>query len=177
MSRIGKQPIQIPKTVLATLDGNMLRMKGPRGEVSRLFKRDIKISINDGEIRLEPIRHTLFSKALWGTYASHIKNMALGTAQGFEKKLIIEGVGFRAEVSQKKLVLQVGFSHPVEVKIPEGITLTAEKNVLTIQGADKELVGQFAAYIRSIKKPEPYKGKGIKYKDEIIRRKQGKKAS
>jgi len=117
-----------------------------------------------------------FTKALWGTYASHIKNMIKGVNDGFEKKLILEGVGYKSQVSGNKLVLALGFSHPVEVEIPAGLTIKAEKNILTTSGIDKELVGAFSAKVRALKKPEPYKGKGFRYSDEVIRRKQGKKS-
>ena len=177
MSRIGKQEIQIPKGVEVKKDGALLTVKGPKGSLTKTFRDDIEIKIEDGKITFSPKRNDKFSRALWGTYASHIKNMVKGVNDGFEKKLILEGVGYKSEVKGDKLVLALGFSHPVVIKIPEGITATAEKNNITITGIDKELVGSFTAAIRALKKPEPYKGKGMRYHDEVIRRKQGKKTA
>jgi len=139
------------------------------------FRDDIDIKIADKKINLNVKRNDKFSKSLWGTYASHIKNMIQGVQTPYSKKLILEGVGFKSEVKGKELVFALGFSHPVVVQIPEGITATAEKNNLTFTGIDKELVGSFTAAIRALKKPEPYKGKGMRYENEVIRRKQGKK--
>jgi len=176
MSRVGKQIIIIPeKTQVIKNDGNLV-VKGPLGELARDFKSNINININDNEITLEPADDTQSSKVLWGTYASHIKNMVQGVNTQYEKKLIVEGVGFRVELKGNELVLNIGFSHPVNVIVPEGISVVVEKNNITISGIDKELVGQFAAKIKSLKKPEPYKGKGIRYEGEVIRRKQGKKS-
>ena len=124
-----------------------------------------------------PAKKTLFSQALWGTVASHIRNMIEGVNKPFEKRLIIEGVGYRAEISENNIVLAIGFSHPVIVPIPEGVEVTVQKNTITVSGINKEAVGHFTALVRSYKKPEPYKGKGIRYEDEIVRRKQGKKAT
>ena len=146
--------------------------------MSRSFKDDVVlISVENGTIAFEKQVDTVFSRALIGTYASHIKNMLTGVTAGFEKKLIVEGVGFRSEVKGKNLEMALGFSHPVIMEIPEGITATAEKNLITVSGTDKEQTMQFAAQIRAKKKPEPYKGKGIRYEGEIIRRKQGKKSA
>jgi len=176
MSRVGKQIITIPEKTNVTKDGGFVTVKGPLGELSRGFKKDVEITIGeDGKISLKPTTDTPLSRALWGTYASHIINMINGVNKPYEKKLIVEGVGFRSAVAGKILTLNVGFSHEVTVDIPEGLTVTAEKNTITISGIDKELVGQFSASVRAVKKPEPYKGKGIRYSDEVIRRKQGKK--
>ena len=160
----------------AQFSAGTLSVKGPKGTLTRDFRPEIKISISENLISLVPVRETNENRALWGTYASHIKNMVKGVTEGFEKKLILEGVGYKSEVAGNKLVLALGFSHKVEIIIPEGLVVKAEKNVLTFSGMDKELVGQFAAKIRSLKKPEPYKGKGFRYSDEVIRRKQGKKS-
>ena len=176
MSRVGKKPIDIPKGNTVSLKDGDLTVKGPKGEISRKFNPEIEIVVSEEEISLNPKKSDVFTNSLWGTYASHIKNMVEGVNKGFEKKLIIEGVGFKAEVKEKELVMNLGFSHPVTVPIPEGITATSEKGNISISGVDKELVGQFTAKIRSFKKPEPYKGKGIRYEGEIIRRKQGKKS-
>jgi len=147
------------------------------GEISRVF-RDSEITINIADtVTLVPKRNDVFSRALWGTYASHIKNMLAGVNKAYEKKLILEGVGFKSEVAGTSLNLALGFSHPVKMAIPEGLNVKAEKNVITISGIDKEKVGQFASQVRSMKKPEPYKGKGFRYEGEVIRRKQGKKSA
>ena len=177
MSRIGKQEIQIPKGVKVTKSGNVLTVVGSKGTVSKIFRDDITITITETLVTLKAKRNDKFSKSLWGTYASHIKNMINGVENFYQKKLILEGVGFKSEVKGKEFVFALGFSHPVIAKIPEGITATAEKNNITITGIDKELVGSFAASIRALKKPEPYKGKGMRYEGEVIRRKQGKKTA
>ncbi|MEO5635356.1 MAG: 50S ribosomal protein L6 [Candidatus Paceibacterota bacterium] len=175
MSRIGKQEIQIPDGVKVTQSGNTISVVGPKGSLSKDFRDDIMITIKDNLVTLNIKRNDKFSKSLWGTYASHIKNMIAGVVTPYQKKLILEGIGFKSEVKGKDLNFALGFSHPVIVAIPEGITATAEKNVITISGIDKELVGSFTASVRALKKPEPYKGKGMRYEGEVIRRKQGKK--
>lgn len=177
MSRLGKQIIAIPEKTTITMDGNKVTVKGPLGELSRVF-RDSEITINIADtVTLVPKRNDVFTRALWGTYASHIKNMLEGVNKPYEKKLILEGVGFKSEVAGTSLNLALGFSHPVKMPIPEGLAVKAEKNVITISGIDKEKVGQFASQIRGMKKPEPYKGKGFRYEGEVIRRKQGKKSA
>ncbi|KKU22059.1 MAG: 50S ribosomal protein L6 [Candidatus Nomurabacteria bacterium GW2011_GWA1_46_11] len=175
MSRIGKQEIIIPAGIKITQSGDILTVVGPKGSVSKVFRDDITITLSDKGVLLDIKRNDKFSKALWGTYASHIKNMIQGVTTPYQKKLVLEGVGFKSEVKGKELHLALGFSHPVIVKIPEGITMKAEKNVLSVEGIDKELVGSFTAGVRALKKPEPYKGKGMRYENEVIRRKQGKK--
>jgi len=175
MSRIGKQEIIIPSNVKVTQNGNIVTVVGPKGTLSKEFRDDITINISDSTIILNIKRNDKFSKSLWGTYASHIKNMIIGVETPYQKKLILEGVGFKSDVKDGKLDLALGFSHPVIVKIPEGLTVTAEKNNITVTGIDKELVGSFTAEVRALKKPEPYKGKGMRYEGEVIRRKQGKK--
>ncbi len=182
MSRIGKQEIQIPTGVKVTQNGNTFTVVGPKGTLTKNFRDDITITIADPAvdgagktINLNIKRNDKFSKSLWGTYASHIKNMIVGVVTPYQKKLILEGVGFKSEVKGKELHFALGFSHPVIVPILEGITATAEKNNITITGIDKELVGSFTAAVRALKKPEPYKGKGMRYEGEVIRRKQGKK--
>lgn len=177
MSRIGKQPIVIPPKTSVTREGETLVVKGPLGELRRDFLDDVEIVIRDGTVTLSPRGDDPFAQVLWGTYASHIRNMVVGVNAPYKKTLIIEGVGFRAELSGKKIILSLGFSHKVEVDIPEGLTVIIEKGVMGITGIDKDLVGQFSAKVRALKKPEPYKGKGIRYSDEVIRRKQGKKAA
>lgn len=176
MSRVGKQQINIPaKTEVSLKDGNFT-VKGPKGELVRHFKDNVEITIADNLITLLPKRNDGFTKALWGTYASHISNMVQGVNTPFSKKLIIEGIGFKAEVKGSDLHLALGFSHPIIVPIPKSLTVIHEKGTLTISGINKDEVGGFAADIRALKKPEPYKGKGIRYDNEVIRRKQGKKS-
>jgi len=177
MSRVGKQHIKIKdKTEVSFVDG-VLKIKGPKGELSRSFKDSVSIVIQDGEIVLSPTRNDISTKALWGTYASHISNMMEGVTTPFVKKLIIEGIGYKADVQGTKVTLNLGFSHPIFLETPKDLTMTVEKGVITMSHIDKEIVGQFASKIRSLKKPEPYKGKGIRYDNEIIKRKQGKKSA
>ena len=177
MSRIGKKVIAIaPKTEVSFTDG-VFTVKGPLGSLTKKFKPEIEITVGASEITLVPKRVTLENRALWGTYASHIMNMIAGVTTPYVKKLIIEGIGYKSEVKGDKLVLALGFSHPVNVQIPATLKVTAEKNVITATGIDKEVVGEFVASVRSLKKPEPYKGKGIRYEGEVIKRKQGKKTA
>lgn len=177
MSRLAQKPIPLPPKTEASFAAGTMTIKGPLGELKKKFRDDIKVVVENGAITLVPTKQTLAAKALWGTYASHIKNMLNGVQKTYEKKLIIEGVGYKADVKGKDLVLAVGFSHGVNLPIPEGLKVTSEKNNITISGMDREVVGQFAAVVRASKKPEPYLGKGIRYADEVIRRKQGKKAA
>jgi large subunit ribosomal protein L6 len=179
MSRIGKQIITIPDGVTVTQNGTVFAIKGPQGEISKTFKdtNEVLISIDGNSISLALKRNNVFARSLWGTYASHLRNMIKGVGTPYVKKLILEGVGFKSEVSGTSLNLALGFSHPIKMEIPEGIKATAEKNVVTISGVDKEKVGEFAATVRAVKKPEPYKGKGFRYEAEVIRRKQGKKSA
>jgi large subunit ribosomal protein L6 len=176
MSRIGKKGITIPEKTEVSVNSGTVSVKGPKGSLERNFRPDICIVVEGKQVSLSPVKENKQMKALWGTYASHIKNMVRGVNEGFEKRLILEGVGYKSQVNGNKLVLALGFSHPVEVEIPAGLNVKAEKNLLTISGIDKELVGSFCAKVRALKKPEPYKGKGFRYHDEIIRRKQGKKS-
>jgi large subunit ribosomal protein L6 len=177
MSRLGKKPIEILEGVEVKEKDGIVTVKGPLGEISRDFKDFVKIEIEAKEIKLFPLGKSKKYTALWGTYASHLKNMIEGVKNGFSKTLIIEGVGFKVKLEGKTLVLNLGFSHQVKVEVPEGIEVLVEKNSIKISGVNKELVGYFAAKVRDFKKPEPYKGKGIRYKDEVIRRKAGKKAA
>ncbi len=177
MSRIGKQEIAIPAGVKISQADGMINVTGPKGTLSKKFRDDITITLTEKTVTLNIKRNDKFSKSLWGTYASHIKNMIAGVQTSYQKKLILEGVGFKSEVKGKEFNFALGFSHPVVVPIPEGITATADKNNITITGIDKELVGSFTAMIRALKKPEPYKGKGMRYENEVIRRKQGKKTA
>ena len=177
MSRIGKQPIQIPDGVEVKINNNLIFVKGPKGELSQELHPEIKAEIKDKEILITLKHNKSFNFAIWGTFRALIANMIIGVSKGFEKRLVFEGVGFRALVSGNKLVLNLGFSHPVEIEASKGIGFKVEKNTITVSGPDKNLVGQIAANIRASKKPEPYKGKGIRYEDEVIRRKAGKKAA
>ncbi len=176
MSRIGKQPIQIPEGVEVKIDGDFVTIKGPKGELKNQIRPEIKVEMKEKEIVLKPVKFLKGTQALWGTYRSLIANMIQGTTDGFEKVLEIEGVGYKANLEDKDIVLNLGYSHSIKIKAPDGIEFKIERNVITISGIDKQLVGQVAAEIRSKRKPEPYKGKGIRYKDEIVRRKAGKKA-
>lgn len=177
MSRIGKKPIALKNNTTAVFENGILKVKGPKGELEREFKPIIEISIAGNEISLTPKKKDVSSNALWGTYASHVLNMIEGVNKPFEKKLQVEGIGFKAEMKGKNLVMNLGFSHPVEMIVPEDLEVKTEKDIITISGINKESVGQFAAKVREIKKPEPYKGKGIRYIDEVVRRKQGKKSA
>lgn len=175
MSRIGKKIISIPTGVTITQDASVLTVKGPKGTLTQVLVPEVKVVVDGSELRVELSEHdTKGSAALWGLTRALINNMVVGVTSGFTKGLEINGVGFKVALQGRKLVLNVGFSHPVEYQLPEGIDATVEKNSITIAGRDKQLVGQVAAEIRDIKKPEPYKGKGIKYTDEVIRRKVGK---
>jgi large subunit ribosomal protein L6 len=175
MSRLGKIPVVIPSGVEVTHEGGVLTIKGPKATLFRTMKDDVNVKIEDGTITFSP-GDTPKAKALWGTYAAHTRNMVTGVTEGFTKVLEIEGVGYRAAVDGNTLVLNVGFSHQVKLELPEGIDASVEKSVITLTGADRDALGQFAANVRKVKKPEPYKGKGIRYQGEYIIRKQGKKA-
>ena len=176
MSRVGKQTIIIPNGVDVTFTDNSVTVKGLKGTLTRAIKNEIEFKIDNNEINSEPRRNDKFSRSLWGTYMSQIKSMIKGVSEGFERKLIVNGVGFKWEVKGDKLNMSLGFSHPVIKNIPDGIIVKCEKSEMTISGIDKEAITRFAMEVRRIKKPEPYKGKGIKYSDETIRRKEGKKS-
>jgi large subunit ribosomal protein L6 len=183
MSRIGKKPIEIPQGITIDISelparaGSEIKVTGPKGELKQTIHSEIKVEVKDGKISVLPAFKEFSKKGrgLWGLYRALIANMVEGVSKGFEKKLEIEGVGFKANVEGDYLVLNIGFSNPVKVKKPEGITFAVEKNVITVSGISKENVGEISAVIRKHKKAEPYKGKGIKYQGEKIRRKEGKK--
>ena len=177
MSRLAKRPIAIPAKTEITVSGSTLTVKGPKGTLTRPTNRAVSVEVVAEGVQVATKNDSLEAQALVGTYASHLRNMIEGVNQGFSKKLLIEGVGFKWDVQGKTLNLALGFSHPVKMAVPEGITAVADKAALTISGFDKELVGQFAANVRAQKEPEPYKGKGIRYDGEVVRRKQGKKAA
>jgi large subunit ribosomal protein L6 len=180
MSRVGKKPIVIPEGVEVKLDQDVLTVKGSKGQLTQSINKLVDVSVDEKEKQVVVSvkkENDSRQKAMWGLFRSLIMNMVLGVTEGFEKKLEINGVGYKANAAGKKLTLNVGYSHPVEFDIPEGIACTVEGNVITVQGIDKQLVGEIAANIRKVRKPEPYKGKGIKYVDEVIRRKAGKAAA
>lgn len=177
MSRLAKRPIAIPKQAEVTVESGMIAVKGPKGTLNKPTHRLVSVEVGPDGVQVSRKGVSRESQALVGTYASHVRNMLEGVTNGFTKKLLIEGVGYRWEVAGKMLNLNLGFSHPVKMAIPDGLTVAADRTSLAISGFDKELVGQFAANVRALKKPEPYKGKGIRYEDEVIRRKQGKKAA
>jgi large subunit ribosomal protein L6 len=175
MSRIGKKPILIPNEVEVKLEGNEVMVKGPKGEIRKEIHPEIKIEINNKEIRITPFKPSKKTNALWGLTRALVANMVKGVTEGFEKELQIEGIGYKARIENNKLILNIGFSHPVEVEIKEGIKFSINKNIIKIEGVDKELVGQLAAKIRALRPPEAYKGKGIRYVGETVKLKPGKK--
>ena len=176
MSRVGNRKLVLPAGVTASVEGNTVTVKGPKGELSTVINENITVEINGEEITLKRANDNF--KNFHGTANANIKNMIIGVTEGFEKKLESVGVGYRFQVKGNELVVTAGYSHPVIVKIPEGIKLESPSNTeLFVRGIDKQLVGEFAANVRKIRKPEPYKGKGIRYADEHVRRKEGKKAS
>lgn len=177
MSRIGKKPVVIPQGVAVTADKNEILVKGPKGELRFKHHSDVAVHISETEVTVEKIGKSKMAPAIWGTTARIIENMIEGVTNGFKKQLELNGVGFRMSVAGKKINLALGFSHPVEVEIKEGIDVVIEGNVMTVAGIDKHQVGQFSANIRALKPVEPYKGKGFKYVGEHVRRKEGKKSA
>ena len=177
MSRIGKNPVPIPQGVEVTMDGRLLRVKGPKGELTQEIHPDITVSVEDGEVRVTRPDDEREHRALHGLFRSLIANMVTGVTEGYVRRLEIVGVGYRAAKQGDGLRLQLGYSHPIEVDAPEGITFDVPTPTrITVSGASKQQVGQVAANIRALRKPEPYKGKGIRYEGELIRRKSGKAA-
>jgi len=177
MSRIGKQIIEIPGGVTITQKDGELVVTGPKGELKRALNSIVTLNIADGKVTVDvENKEDKRERSLWGTFASHIKNMIEGVTQGFKKQLEINGVGYRVSMQGNDLKLEVGYSNPVIYKVAEGVKASVEKNVITLESIDKEMVGRVAAEVRDVRKPEPYKGKGIKYMDETIRRKAGKTA-
>lgn len=180
MSRIGKQIITIPSGVEVTLDGQLVKVKGPKGELSYTHNPEVKVVKNENTLEVKCVSDSPTASAMHGLTRALLSNMVMGVSAGFKKELQIIGVGYRAQISGKKLTLNLGFSHPVELTIPEGLTAEMDKdqkNTLVVSGIDKQLVGQFSANIRSFRPPEPYKGKGIRYSDEYVPRKAGKSAA
>ena len=176
MSRIGKKPIEIPEGVEVKIEGQKVKVKGPKGELEKIFSPEVKFEMDEKKVLVKTNSHSKKAKALWGTSRAILANMIKGVKDGFEKKLEIEGLGYRAILEGNDLTLFLGFSHPVKFTCPNGIKFSVEKNIITVYGIDKELVGRIAAEIRQIKPPEPYQGKGIRYLGEVIRKKMGKKA-
>jgi len=177
MSRVGKQPIILPDGVEASLNAQEITVKGPKGSLQMRLSPVVDMKLESKEITFTPRNNSRTAKQNWGTMRALVANMVKGVTGGYERKLEIEGVGYRATLSGKTLDFNLGFSHPVKVEAPEGIEFKVEKSVITISGISKEKVGQIASEIRALKKPEPYKGKGIRYQGEVVRRKAGKKAS
>jgi len=175
MSHIGKKSIKIPEGVEVKIENGTLRAKSPRGEAFLIMPDSLKVEIFDNNLNVSPIRDEKDTEALWGTTRAHLNNLIKGLTQGFQKDLEIEGVGYRVSIEGKNLVLKVGYINPVSLEIPEGIEVKIEKNSISVSGNSKEKVGQFAAKIKAVKPVEPYKGKGIHYTGERIRRKAGKK--
>lgn len=175
MSRIGKIPVNIPEKVTVNITDHKITIKGPKGELSRELHAFVKVSEENNSIKVEPTSNNLKALQIHGLYRRLIANMIIGVSQGFQRKLSLQGVGYRSQVQGKTLILNVGYSHSVEIAAPEGILIVVETNTnVTISGIDKQLVGQVAANIRSVRPPEPYKGKGIRYEGEYVRQKVGK---
>ena len=176
MSRIGKMPVELPEGVSLKVEGGEVTVTGPKGTLKRKIPRGIEIEAKDNTVQVLMKKKNLKAKAIYGTFRSHLSNMSKGVAEGWSKVLELVGTGYRSELLGKTLVLNVGYSHLVKIETPEGIEFDVLKTQITVSGIDKEKVGQVAAKIRAVRPPEPYKGKGIKYKEEEIRRKPGKAA-
>lgn len=178
MSRIGKLAINVPSGTEVTITAGFIKVKGPKGELKQELNKKIKVEIKENEVLVNPVNpDTKDGKAFWGLFRTLINNMVIGVNDGYEKKLEFKGVGYKMAVNDSNIHLNLGFSHPIEFPLPAGITAVVEGNSITIKGFDKQLVGEIAAQIRKMRKPEPYKGKGIRYSDEIIIRKAGKAAA
>lgn len=177
MSRIGKKPVQIPGGVTATISGNRVTVKGPKGELRFDHHHEVAVAVVENEVTVTKVGTSKKAGAIWGTTTKMIANLVEGVTVGFRKQLELNGVGYRMAVAGKKVNLALGFSHPVEVPIGDGIDVKIEGNVMTVSGTDKQQVGEFAANMRALKPVEPYKGKGFRYVGEIVRRKEGKKTT
>ena len=176
MSRIGKKPVTIPSGVTANIEGAVLSVKGPKGTLTMLLRDEISYTMEEGGISVQPANETKRARAFWGMQRTMVQNLITGVSDGFTKKLLITGVGYRAAAQGRNLNLKLGYSHDVNIDVPEGIEVkTPDNTTIEISGSDKQKVGQLAAEIRRWRKPEPYKGKGIKYDGEFIFRKEGKK--
>jgi large subunit ribosomal protein L6 len=177
MSRIGKMPIKIKDGVSVNISGDTIQVRGPKGELEFTKNKKIDVKVTDGSVVVSIKNEVSDLGALWGLTRTLVNNMIVGVSKGFEKKLEFKGTGYRAQTDGGKLVLNMGYNRPVEMSIPKGLEIKVQKNTISILGSDKQKVGQFAAEIRNVRKPEPYKGKGIRYSDEVIRRKAGKTAA
>jgi large subunit ribosomal protein L6 len=176
MSRVGKKPVAIPSGVTAVVEGQTVKVKGPKGAMSLVLHNDVEAKVDKGEVTVDPRAETKRARAMWGTYRSLLANVMEGVTKGFERKLEITGVGYRAALQGKNLQIQLGYSHDIVYPIPEGITIAVPKPTeIVVTGIDGQKVGHVAAEIRAFRKPEPYKGKGVKYSNEYIFRKEGKK--
>jgi len=174
MSRIGKRAVAIPTGVTASVEGQTVKMKGPKGALEAVLPREVAVTMDKGGVKVDPRNETKRARSMWGTSRTLVANLVAGVTKGFERKLEINGVGYKAEVAGDKLNMSLGFSHPIAYPLPKGISAKVEKNILTLSGIDRELLGQTAAKVRSFRPPEPYKGKGVKYIEEYIKRKVGK---
>lgn len=176
MSRLGKLPVAIPEKVEVTLEPRQVTVRGPKGELKTTITGDVTLSIDDGQVWVRPANDSKRARSMWGTVRNNIHNLVHGVTEGFTKTLEVNGVGYRCALQGRVLSLSLGYSHEIKYVLPEGIECKVDKQTTVIlSGADKQRVGQVAAELRSLRKPEPYKGKGVKYADEIIRRKEGKK--
>jgi large subunit ribosomal protein L6 len=176
MSRVGKKPVAIPSGVTAVVEGQVVKVKGPKGALSLVLHGDVEAKVENGEVKVDPRAETKRARAMWGTYRSLLANVMEGVTKGFERRLEITGVGYRAALQGKNLQVQLGYSHDIVYPIPEGITIAVPKPTeIVVTGIDGQKVGHVAAEIRAFRKPEPYKGKGVKYAGEYIFRKEGKK--
>jgi len=176
MSRIGKQPIKIPSDVTVSIDDRNVQVKGPKGTLDFSASYEVELKMEDNQLSVEKVGKTKNAPALWGTTRSNIQNMIEGVTNGFKKELELHGVGYKMAVQGKKLILNLGYSHPIEMEISEGLNVSIDNNILTVEGIDKQQVGQFAAVVRSKRKVEPYKGKGFRYVGEQFIKKEGKRA-
>lgn len=177
MSRIGKKPIVVPKNVTVIVADGIVSVKGPKGEEKITLHPHVRVAVAEGKLNVSVVKpEEKQDRALWGLFRALLANQVEGVVNGFEKKLEMQGVGFKANIQEKSIVLEIGFSHSVIMKFPAGVEATVEKNIITIQGINKQIVGEFAASVRAKKKPEPYQGKGIRYVGEVVRKKAGKAA-
>lgn len=179
MSRLAKKPIAIPEKTEVTFAGGVLTVKGPLGTLTKTIRPYVTVTVDAAAktVSFAPVDSSIAARAMSGTYVAHLKNMIAGVHKAYEKKLVIEGIGYKADIKGKDLVLALGFSHTITMAIPADLTVKSEKGQVTVSGIDVEKVGQFAADVRAHKPPEPYLGKGVHYIDEVVRRKQGKKAA
>lgn len=175
MSRLGKLPVAIPDKVTVNVGDELITVKGPNGELKTLFNDHVLVTVTDGKVWVKPANDTQRSRAMWGTVRANVKNLVEGVTKGYRKQLDITGVGYRASVQGQILTLALGFSHEVKYIVPTGVKVAMDKTSIVLSGADKQKVGQVASEIRSLRPPEPYKGKGVRYSTEIVRRKEGKK--